>query len=94
MFGSFEKYMKLNKSPGNDGLNVEFNVLFWPVIVEVVVSALYEAFIKENLSSSKKHADITLISKDGKDPLQIKHHKPISLSNIEYKVLSSRMIKV
>ena len=44
--------MKLNKSPGNDGLTVEFYRKFWPVIGQVVVEALNEAFQHGELSAS------------------------------------------
>ena len=33
------KEMKLNKSPGNDGLSVEFYVTFWQVIGDLVLAA-------------------------------------------------------
>ena len=80
--------MKLNKSPGNDGLTVEFYRTFWPVIGQVVVEALNEAFQHGELSASQKQAMIILIAKEGKDLLQIKNYRPISLLNVDYKILS------
>ena len=80
--------MKLNKSPGNDGLTVEFYRTFWPVIGQVVVEALNEAFLHGELSASQKQAMIILIAKEGKDLLQIKNYRPISLLNVDYKILS------
>lgn len=82
------KEMKQNKTPGNDGLSVEFYLSLWPVIGDVVVGALNEAFCKGELSSSQKQAVITLIHKEGKDPLQIKNYRPISLLNVDYKILT------
>ena len=82
------KEMKGNKSPGNDGLSVEFYELFWPVIGDIVVMALNEAFVKEELSSSQKQAIIVLIQKEDKDPLQIINYRPISLLNVDYKILA------
>ena len=70
--GRILKEIKLNKSSGNDGLSVELYVRFLPVIGDVVIGALNQAFIEEELSSLQKQAVITLIEKDGKDPLQIK----------------------
>ena len=92
------KEMKLNKSPGNDGLSTEFYVLFWSVIGDIVVEALNESYTKGELSSSQKQAVITLIQKEGKDPLNITNYRPISLLNVDYKiltkVLSARIKKV
>ena len=64
--------MKLNKSPGNDGLTVEFYRSFWPVIGQLVVEALNEAYQHGELSASQKQAMIILIAKEGKDLLKIK----------------------
>ena len=61
------KKMKLNKSPGNDGLSTEFYVLFWSVIGDIVVGASNESY-----TIRRKQAVITLIQKEGKDPLNIK----------------------
>ena len=64
--------MKLNKSPGNDGLTVEFYRTFWPVIGQLVVGALNEAYQHKELSASQKQAMIILIAKEGKDLMKIK----------------------
>ena len=80
--------IKLDKSPGNDGLTVEFYRTFWPVIGQVVVEAFNEAFQHGELSASQKQAMIILIAKEGKDLLQIKNYRPISLLIVDYKILS------
>ena len=80
--------MKLNKSPGNDGFSVEFYQTFWPYIGGLVVDAFNEAFDNGNLSVSQKQGVITLIEKDGKDPLHIKNYRPITLLHVDYKILS------
>ena len=82
------KQMKLNKTPGNDGLSVEFYLLFWPILGDVVVEALNETLRKGELSSSQKQAVIILFCKDGKDPSLIKNYRPISLLNVDYKILA------
>ena len=60
------KEIASNKSPGNDGLSVEF------FIGNLVVDSVNSAFGKKVLSSSQKQAVISLIHKEGKDPLFIK----------------------
>lgn len=85
--------MMLNKSPGNDGLSVEFYKTFWPVIGDMVIASLNEAFQIGELAASQKQAVITLIKKEGKDPLLIKNYRPISLLNVDYKILAKILSK-
>ena len=59
MLKTFQK----NKSPGNDGLTVEFYIAFWPLIETLLVNNLNYAFEYSKLSYSQKHAIITLIEK-------------------------------
>ena len=87
------KSMKLNKSPGNDGFTVEFYLTFWPQIGSLLVEVFNEAFEKGCLATSQKQGVITLIEKEGKDPLFIKNYRPITLLNTDYKMLSKIMAK-
>ena len=87
------KTMKLNKAPGNDGFSVEFYITFWLHIGEQLVEAVNDAYDRGNLSTSQKQGVITLIEKDGKDPLYIKNYRPITLLNVDYKILSKVLAK-
>ena len=87
------KELKLNKSPGNDGFTAEFYCTFWPALGGMLVGALNEAFDRGELSSSQKQGVITLIEKEGKDNLQIKNYRPITLLNVDYKILSKVLAK-
>ena len=58
-----------------------------------LVAALNEAYDKGELSVSQKQGTITLIEKDGKDPLYIKNYRPITLLNVDYKILSKVLAK-
>ena len=87
------KEMKMNKSPGNDGFTVEFYVTFWPHIRGILVEALNEAYDKGFLAPSQRQGVITLIEKEGKDPLSIKNYRPITLLNVDYKILSKVLAK-
>ena len=82
------KEMKFNKSPGNDGFTVEFYCTFWPLLGEVLVESLNESYKKRELSISQKQGVITLIEKEGKNPLNISNYRPITLLNVDYKILS------
>ena len=57
------KTFQQNKSPGNDGLTVEFYIAFWPLIGTLLVDSLNYAFEYGELSNSQKQAIITLIEK-------------------------------
>ena len=77
-----------NKSPGNDGLTVEFYLAFWPVFGSLLVESLNYAFEYGELSNSQKQAVITLVEKRGKDKRQIKNWRPVSLINADAKMAS------
>ena len=82
-----------NKSPGNDGLTVEFYIAFWPLIGSLLVDSLNYAFEHGELSNSQKQAIITLIEKKGKDKRLIKNWRPISLINMDAKIASKALAK-
>ena len=87
------KEMKLNKTPGNDGFSVEFYCTFWPVLGDMLINALNVAYDKRELSNSQKQGVITLIEKEGKDVLYVKNYRPITLLNVDYKILSKVLAK-
>ena len=67
MLCSILQTFQKNKSPGNDGLTVEFYLAFWPVFGSLLVESLNYAFEYGELSNSQKQAVITLVEKRGKD---------------------------
>ena len=81
---SFQK----NKTPGNDELTNEFYVAFWPLIGKHLVDCVNYSFEFGELSNSQKQAIITLIEKKGKDKRLIKNWRPISLINVDTKIIS------
>lgn len=87
------KSMKLNKSPGNDGLTVEFYLTFWTKISDFLVTALNESYDRGTLSISQRQGVITLIEKNGKDSRYVKNYRPITLLNVDYKILSKVLAK-
>ena len=79
--------MKKNKSPGNDGLTVEFYQKFWSVFGKYVVNSFNTSYERGELSASQKQAVITLLDK-GKDRCKISNWRPISLLNVDYKIMT------
>ena len=85
------------KTPGNDGIPVEFYKIFWPLMGKLMTDSFNEAFCKKEMSSSQKQA-ITLIEKKGKDRNYLEKWRPISLINVDAKIASkiiaTRIVKV
>ena len=52
-----------NKSPGNDGLTVEFYNFFWNIVGELLVASLNYSYDAGELSNSQKKAIIILLGK-------------------------------
>ena len=87
--------MDNDKSPGNDGITKEFYLKFWDVVKEPVCTSVQQSFIAGELSTSKKQAIIKIIEKKDRDKDLIKNWRPISLLNVNmkliWKVLFSRL---
>lgn len=80
-------HMKLNKSPGIDGLTVEFYKEFWPQLEIILLKSFNESFNKNELTTSQKQGILSLLYKKG-DPLNLKNWRPITLLNTDYKILA------
>lgn len=85
--------MNKNKSPGCDGLTVEFYIRFWEALGGKLTETLAFVQKKGELSTSQKRGVITLLAKKGKDELFIKNWRPVSLLNIDYKILTKALAK-
>ena len=82
-----------DKTPGNDGLTIEFYKFFWSEIGTFLVDSLNYAYLYGELSYSQKQAVITLIEKKDKDRRWIKNWRPISLVNVDVKIGSKAIAK-
>ncbi len=80
--------MKGRKSPGLDGLTVEFYHQFWPVLKDVIVRAFNNSYDLGSLPESLRLAVISLIFKKG-DTENLENYRPISLTNVDYKILTT-----
>ena len=91
-FNTLKTFQK-NKTPGNDGLTVEFYLVFWPIVGKHLVDCFNYAHDHGELSNSQKQAVITLLEKKGKDKRLIKNWRPISLINVDVKIASKTLAK-
>ena len=91
-FSVLQSFQK-NKTPGNDGLTVEFYSAFWPLIGKYLVDCINYVYEFGELLNTQKQAIITLIEKKGKNKRLIKNWRPISLVNVDAKIISKVLAK-
>ena len=77
-----------NKAPCNDGLPIEFYSKFWAIISKPFINCVKQIFTSGEMSRSQKQAVITLIEKRGKDRSLLENLRPISLVNVDGKIIS------
>ena len=82
-----------DKSPGNDGLAKEFYVTFWNDIKATFISSLKQDKDRKELSISLRQAITKLIEEKDRDKRYIKNWRPISLINVDIKMLSKALTK-
>ena len=80
--------MKDLSSPGSDGLPKEFYLSFLDIIGEDYVIYINKCFDQFLLSPSQRLSYITLICKDPEQSENLKFWRPISLLNVDYKIIS------
>lgn len=81
----------LEKSPGSDGLPVEFYRAFWHILGSDLVDVLSDSFSAGSLPPSLRSALISGIFKKG-DRLNCKNWRPISLLNVDYKLCAQALV--
>ena len=81
------KGMNNGKTPGNDGIPVEFYKVFWNKINKLLMAVIEEANFKNRLHESACTGVINLIPKQNKDTRILKNLRPITLLNVDYKII-------
>ncbi|CAC5423453.1 unnamed protein product [Mytilus coruscus] len=88
------KGMKKGKTPGPDGITAEFYLFFFFFFNELkhVLLYIYQS-IEENeeLSRSMRYGNINIIFKNKGDQSDLKNFRPISLLDVDYKILARVM---
>uniref|UniRef100_A0A3Q4G906 Reverse transcriptase domain-containing protein n=1 Tax=Neolamprologus brichardi TaxID=32507 RepID=A0A3Q4G906_NEOBR len=80
--------MKAGKSPGIDGFPAEFYHKFIDLLCPFLTEVLHETFEFGRLPASFNQAVISLIPKGDKDLTDPGNYRPISLINVDCKILS------
>lgn len=81
--------LKLNKSPGIDGLNSEFYKTFSEELAPFLLKLFLQSIEYGKLPPTLTQGLIILIPKPKKDTLILDNWRPISLLNNDYKILAS-----
>ena len=79
--------MKKGKTPGPDGLSLEFYLTFNQDIKHLLLDALNYTYSHTDHDPTLYKGIITLCFKKG-NPADIKNYRPISLLNVDYKILN------
>uniref|UniRef100_A0A669EVM6 Reverse transcriptase domain-containing protein n=1 Tax=Oreochromis niloticus TaxID=8128 RepID=A0A669EVM6_ORENI len=85
--------MPNNKAPGPDGFPAEFYKEFWTILAPVFYRTLLEIKEKGRLPSNMNSANINLLLKPGKDPVYPSSYRPISLINVDLKIICKALSK-
>ena len=83
--------MPNGKSPGHDGLAKQFCEHFWDDLRFYFINSLKQSKFDGNLSISERQAIIKLIAKKDRDKRFFKNWRPISLFNVDTKILSKSL---
>ena len=78
------------KSPGSDGLTTEFYKTFWDVLANDLLEVFTSSYKSGLLTKSQRTATIKCLPKKG-DITDIRNWRPISLLNVDYKILSKAL---
>ena len=79
---------KRNKSPGMDGIPIEFYICFWDLIAPHFLDMFLHVLERDSISQSQGRAAIRLVPKSN-GPCGVSGFRPISLLNTDYKLMAS-----
>ena len=81
------KKMNNNKTPGEDGIPIDFYKVFWNRLKRPFLNMMLESYSKGLLHQTARQGILNLIPKPQKDSRLIKNLRPITLLNTDYKII-------
>ena len=82
------KQLPNGKTPGSDGLPVEFYKVFWINIKKMVTDSINRATHTGEMSIEQRRGILSLVPKKDKDVRRLKNWRPIALLNADYKIMA------
>ena len=82
-----------DKTPGNDGFTKEFYETFFDPLGNALLESFNAGFENGQLSVSQKRGIISLIPKDENNLTTLSNWRPITLLNVDYKILAKVIAK-
>ena len=80
--------LNTDKSPGDDGITAEFYITFKLAIVPILTEVFNNIWLNDEMPSSMKNGIIQLIYKKKGTATNFKYWRPITLLNLDYKILT------
>jgi len=87
------QHMPSKKAPGPDGFPSEFYKEFWTVLAPTFHKMVLQVKKNGRLSPYMNSANIILLQKPGKDPVLPSSYCPISLINVDLKIICIALAK-
>ncbi len=87
------KSLSNSKAPGNDGYTAKFYKCFSREVMPMLLCVFNHAVEEQIMPPTMRTAIISLLPKPGKDHLDMKNYRPISLLNNDSKIFAKMLAK-